>query len=296
MDSNFIKQKAKEVGFDLCGIAKPHVLKEFAPPYKDWLEKKFHANQDYLKRNFEKKINPFEVYPKLKSIIVVAKNYYPQELQQSKIGKISKYAHGKDYHFYMKDRLRSLLALMKTENNRTKAKLLVDSGNAFEKYWAQKAGLGFIAKNTLLTTKEFGSYQFLGLMYSNLDLEFDTPYHDEHCGECQICLKACPNGAIHNNRTLDCNKCIAYQTVESKVKDSSLKYANWAYGCDICQDVCPLNKHKRATEESFFQTKQEIRDYNSEQWGSITQTEFDSIFEDSAIHRIGLDKFKKNFE
>jgi epoxyqueuosine reductase len=296
IDSNFVKNLAKENGFDLCGIAKVRELKELEEFYKQWLSKNYHAEQEYLKRHFEKRLNPELVYYKAQSIIVVAKHYLPNQFQQDKNCKISKYAHGGDYHIFMKDALRRILSQLKKSDRSTKAKILVDSGTAFEKYWAMEAGIGGITKNTLVTSKEYGSYIFLGLLLINKELEPEQKFSEDMCGDCNLCIKACPNGAINKNRTLNCNKCIAYQTIESSERDPNLKYSNWIYGCDICQDVCPLNKNIKSTEEKFFSTKKEIISYSKNNWQNIDVQKFNEIFKDSAIHRIGLKRFKSNIE
>ena len=296
IDSNLIKKTTIQNGFDLCGIAKIRELTELENLYHEWLSKNYHAEQEYLERHFEKRLNPKLVYNKAQSVIVVAKHYLPNKFQQDKNCKISKYAHGGDYHIFMKNGLRKVLTQLKDIDRSIKAKILVDSGTAFEKYWAMEAGIGGITKNTLVTTKKYGSYIFLGMLLINKELEPDKKFNENLCGDCSLCIKACPNGAINENRTLNCNKCIAYQTIECSQKDPNLKYSNWIYGCDICQDVCPLNKNIKSTEEKFFSTKEEIINYSKEDWQNIDAQKFDEIFEDSAIHRIGLERFKSNIE
>lgn len=296
LNSEFVKESALNQGFDLCGITPAKELKQLRHFYTSWLEKGWHGNQNYLERHLEKRLNPRLVYKNAQSILVVAKSYLPAEKTKNRGFKFAKYAQGDDYHFAMKDKLHAVLQALKKQDSTTKGKVLVDSGVVFEKYWAQQAGLGAITKNTLLTTREYGSYVFLGVLLLNKELEADAPFTQDLCQRCTICLKACPNQAINADYTLNCHQCISYQTIEADAPSKELKYLNWVYGCDICQDVCPLNKKAQVTDWGAFTPRKEFQSYTREQWKQLTAEQFKAFIQNSAMDRVSYEKLQQNIQ
>ena len=296
-----IKQKAIELGFSKIGIAKVEKLENEAEQLKQWLERGYHADMFWIENNFEKRINPQNIIPNAKSIIVVGLNYFqkvpPAKKEQ---GKISIYALGKDYHIVLKSKLEDLLNYIKEISPDVNAKIYVDTGPVMEKVWAMKAGLGWIGKHTNLITKEFGSWIFLGVIICDLELEYDEPIAD-FCGKCTRCIDACPTSAIVEPYVLDSNKCISYWTIEFKGEnfpdDLKTKFGNLIFGCDICQEVCPWNLkfQKETTVEEFKAFNYNI---NPDLFDllNLTVDQFNSLYRFSPIKRTKFSGFMRNIK
>jgi epoxyqueuosine reductase len=300
--TNFIKQKALEIGFDACGIAKAEALNQDAAFMKAWLEAGMHGDMQYLERNFEKRTNPAVLVPETKSVVVVLLNYYPEKSQPADAPRIARYAHSAvDYHTVIKSMLAKLEAHIIKEYgadivNSTFQHSFVDSAPILERRWAQRAGLGWIGKHTQLIAPNIGSYCFIGILLLNKELEFDKPLSDK-CGTCTRCIDACPTNAL-NGRSLDARKCISYQTIENKssvADEIRPKLSGCALGCDICAEVCPWNK-KWAKPHRNEQLKpvDEIYTYQKENWQNLSKEKFGVIFKNSAIKRAGYEKLKEN--
>lgn len=303
-----IKQAALSVGFDACGIAKAAPLTEDASFLKEWLEMGFHADMNYLERNFEKRSDPSQLVPGCKSVVVVLMNYYPGIKQKEEAPQIAKYAYSSiDYHQVLKSKL---LELEHEICNNYGANCVsglqhsfVDSAPILERRWAQRAGLGWIGKHTQLIHTKLGSYTFIGTLLLNIETEYDTAISPK-CGNCTACIDACPTNAL-NNGVLDANKCISYQTIENKNKIPTSFYSNLsncAFGCDICADVCPWNK-KLATPHShaeLFQKNENFEDnylaWETETWLKMDKVKFNRIFKNSALKRAGFTKIAQNVE
>ncbi|RKZ26955.1 tRNA epoxyqueuosine(34) reductase QueG [bacterium] len=232
-----IKNKAKEIGFDLFGIAscEPSFYLDY---FRKWIEEKRYGEMRYLAD--ERRAYPLEVFPWAKSVVVLGVNYNPGEIPppEGKVGRIARYAMVKDYHKVIKGMLKRLFEEIKSILPGVRGKYFVDSSPFFEKELGMRAGLGWIGKNTLLINPRFGSYFFLGEIVLDYPLS-PTPKEFEGCGDCDLCIQACPTGAL-SPYSLDPRKCIAYLTT---VKKGKVEYpGNFLYGCDICQEVCPWNK------------------------------------------------------
>lgn len=298
----FIKQKALEVGFNACGIARAENLADDAVFMTSWLKAGMHGEMTYLERNFEKRTNPQLLVEGAKSVVVVLLNYYPSKSQPVNAPQIARYAHSAtDYHVIIKSMLLELEKAI-TEKygnaivNSDFQHSFVDSAPILERRWAQRAGLGWIGKHTHLIAPQIGSYCFIGILLLNTDTEYDTPIVDR-CGTCTKCIDACSTKAL-NGKSLDARRCISYQTIENKKSvDDSIRplLSNCALGCDICADVCPWNK-KWAKPHSIEKLKavDEIYTYEKDDWHQLTKENFNSIFKNSAIKRAGFDKLKEN--
>jgi epoxyqueuosine reductase len=294
-----IKLKAKDLDFSKVGIAHAEQLIAESELLKTWLLNGFHGGMEWMSKNYEKRIDAKKVYPEAKSIIVGSFNYYTgyRYPTEKNAVKISRYALGEDYHVVIKKKLDTLLRFIKEKNPKAEGKIYVDSGAIMEKAWAQRAGLGWVGKNTIINTREFGSWFFLGVILLNIELDSDKPIKD-YCGSCNRCIDACPTQAIVAPYVLDTRKCISYLTIEHKgAVDSSLseKFENWIYGCDICQDVCPWNK-KFASISGVgeFIPNERIINMNLPDFQSITLEDFKILFSKSAIKRIKHQKFLEN--
>lgn len=294
-----IKQKAIELGFSKVGIAKAEKLLDEAERLRRWLERKYHADMFWLENNFEKRINPENILPDAKSIIVVGLNYFqkipPAKKEQ---GKISIYALGKDYHIVLKSKLENLLNFIKEICPDVSAKIYVDTGPVMEKVWAVRAGLGWIGKHTNLITKEFGSWIFLGVLICDLELEYDEPMAD-FCGKCTRCINACPTSAIVEPYVLDSNKCISYWTIEFKGENFpegiKKKFGNLIFGCDICQEVCPWNiKFQKETTVEEFKAFEHNINPDLFKLSNLTVDEFNLLYKFSPIKRAKFFGFMRN--
>jgi epoxyqueuosine reductase len=254
---------------------------------------------EWMSKNLERRIDTKIIFPEVKSIVIGSFNYYTnyQYPSDKNVVKISRYALAEDYHAVIKRTLDALIRFIKEKDPNAEGKAYVDSGAIMEKAWAQRAGLGWVGKNTIINTREFGSWFFLGVILLNIELDFNKPIKD-YCGSCNRCVDACPTRAIVAPYVLDARKCISYLTIEHKGDvDASLseKYDNWIYGCDICQDVCPWNK-KFATMTAIdeFIPNERVINRNLSEFQSITLKDFNILFRKSAIKRIKRQKFLEN--
>jgi epoxyqueuosine reductase len=294
-----IKQKALDLGFSKAGIAKAEPLGEEGQHLREWLYRGYQGTMDWMTRSVEKRIDPANVVAGAKSVICVAMNYYTpvQHRADSAVGKISRYAWGDDYHDILIDRLKQLWAWMQQEFPGVDGRYYVDTGPVMDKVWAERSGLGWIAKHSNVITQEYGSWVFLGELITTLELECDAPATD-HCGTCTMCIEACPTYAIVEPYVVDANKCISYLTIEHKgeiVGEETEHFENWIYGCDICQDVCPWNhKSSAETHETAFAPRAWNIAPELENWKTMAQEEFTSKFRKSPIKRTRLEGLKRN--
>ncbi len=294
---NAIKKKAKDLGFDLCGIAPVRSLDDHGKRLKEWIECGHHGEMAYMNRNVEKRIDPSLLVDNARSVIVTGMNYYSSYEPEKNQPVFSRYALGWDYHKVLKDSLYELLAYIKESRPDTRGRVFVDTAPVLERAWAVEAGLGWAGKNSMLINKKLGSYFFLGLIISDAELDYDSAENKDYCGSCRKCIDACPMSAIKDDRTIDSNKCISYLSIEYK-GDMPPGYGEKAgrrvFGCDICQEVCPWNRKAPETKIKEFEPLPGIKSYTSEQWKSISRDEFYSVFEDSAVLRTGYKGFMRN--
>ena len=295
--SNFIKEQAKRLGFLECGIAKADFLEEEAPRLEKWLQNGYHGEMHYMENHFDKRLDPRLLVDGAKSVISLSYNYFPSEVQQEGSYKISKYAYGQDYHHIIKDKLRELLQLINDEIGEVSGRCFVDSAPVLERAWAQKSGLGWNGKHSLLIQKQQGSFFFLAELIIDLELEYDVPFKTDHCGSCTRCIDACPTQAILPNNTVDGSKCISYLTIE--LKDAiptgfEGQLQDWMFGCDVCQDVCPWNRFSKPHEESLFAPQESLLDMTKRDWQELTQETFSKVFKKSAVKRTKFSGLTRN--
>ncbi len=295
-----IKEKATELGFDKIGIARAETLPHEAQYFREWLFKDFHGEMKWLEREPEKRTNPNLIFPNAKSVLVVAHNYFTphKHIDSETIGKISRYAWGDDYHTVLKEKLRRLLAWIQSEIPETEGKICVDTTPISEKAWAVRAGLGWIGKHSNLITKDLGSWVFLGEILLNLELEFDEPFTEDHCGTCTACLDACPTNAIVEPYVVDSKACLSYATIE--LRDEELpqnivqNLEGWLYGCDICQDVCPWNRFEKPTNELRFEPRENNITPDLNSILKLSTEDYTKNFRGSAMKRTKLKGLKRN--
>ena len=296
--SSAIKAEAKRLGFLSCGISKAEFLEDEAPRLEAWLKAERNGKMGYMENHFDKRLDPRLLVPGGKSVISVLLNYYSDDQQPEGAPKISKYAYGADYHFVIKEKLKELFSFIHEEIGEVNGRVFVDSAPVMDRAWAEKSGLGWIGKNTNLITQKVGSYFFIAEMILDLDLEYDLPTTD-HCGTCTACIDACPTEAIVAPYQLDATKCISYLTIELKDQlptEFQEKMDNWAFGCDVCQDVCPWNRFSKQHNEPLFNSKPEILNYSKKDWEELTSETFNTIFKNSAISRTKYEGLKRNID
>ncbi len=293
-----IKSEAKRLGFLSCGISKAGFLEEEAPRLEKWLKQNRNGQMSYMENHFDKRLDPTLLVDGAKSVVSMLLNYYPSQAQNEDSFKISKYAYGEDYHFVIKDKLKDLLSFISEEIGEVGGRAFVDSAPVLDKAWAAKSGLGWIGKNSNLLTKSVGSFYFIAELIIDIELEYDTPVTD-HCGSCTACLDACPTGAIIAPYVVDGSKCISYFTIELKdnlPQEMKGSFDEWAFGCDICQDVCPWNKFAKPHNEPLFNASPELLSFSKKDWEEITEDTFRKVFKHSAVKRTGFKGFTRNID
>ena len=290
--SQLIKKEAARLGFSACGIAKATYLENEAPRLEKWLKENRHGKMSYMENHFDKRLDPSKLVPGAKSVVMLQYNYYPESKQRSDTYKIAKYAYGEDYHFVIKEKLYALLNHIEEKTGKVSARVFTDSAPVLERVWAQRSGLGWIGKNSLLLSKNRGSFYFLAEIILDLELEYDNPLQTDHCGTCTRCIDACPTGAILQNKTIDGSKCISYLTIELRDEIPSEfkeKFDDWMFGCDICQDVCPWNRFSLPHTEPRFNPHPDLLAMSKKDWEAINEETFKRLFKKSAVKRT---KFK----
>lgn len=296
--TQILKAEAKRLGFDFCGIGKAEFLEEEAPRLEEWLNKNMHGKMDYMANNFDKRLDPRLLVDGAKSVISLLFNYYPEHGQRSDAPKISKYAYGNDYHTVIKDKLKEFVNTLEEKIGKINGRVFTDSAPVLDKAWAKKSGLGWVGKNSNLINKEQGSFFFIAELIIDLELEYDGPIAD-YCGTCTKCIDACPTDAIVAPYVVDGSKCISYLTIELKENiptEFKNKMDNWAFGCDVCQDVCPWNRFSKPHSEPLFKNSNGLLNYSANEWHEMTEEVFNSVFKNSAVKRTKFKGLKRNLE
>ncbi|MDG6773235.1 tRNA epoxyqueuosine(34) reductase QueG [Thiomicrorhabdus sp. ZW0627] len=298
-----IKQWGLELGFADVGISDTD-LSDYEARYFNWIGENFHGEMEYMARHGTKRTRPEELEPGTLTVISVRLNYLDleanspfQQLHDSEQAYVSRYALGKDYHKLMRKRLQQLAEKIHSEVPDFSYRAFCDSAPVLERPLAQKAGLGFIGKNSLIIHPRAGSWFFLGELYTNLPLQPDPAFDKQGCGPCTACIDECPTGAILDDAVVDARKCISYLTIEY---DGSIpealrdKIGNRIYGCDDCQLVCPWNKFTTSTQEEAFQPKADLDSSSLLELWKWDEKQFLKNFEGSPIRRIGYNQWKRN--
>lgn len=296
--SVIIKEEARICGFDLCGITEAGYLDTEAERMGLWLSKGCNGEMEFLARNFEKRSDASLLVPGAKTVIVLALNYYSEpEAGGVQWPVISRYSSGRDYHLEVKERMKAMLRSLAAKVPGLEGRIFTDSAPLMEKPLAVRAGLGWQGKNSLLITRDRGSFFFLGEIVINLPAAFDKPFSTDLCGSCTKCINACPTNAITTSGYVDARRCISYLTVEFKgdiPEEFAGKPGGMVYGCDICQDVCPHNRKSLPHSVPAFTRSSALQAMTASDWNSLTTTRFEEIFHDSAVERIGYERFMRN--
>lgn len=288
-----IKAEARSLGFFTCGIARAEAVdSDTAEGYRRWIADGHHASMQYLADNIEKRLDPRLLMEGVKSIVCVALSYAPAERIPADQYQIACYAYGKDYHDVMKQKLHALAAACGISNYRA----FCDTAPVLERYWAQRAGLGWIGRNRQLIIPHAGSMFFLGELFLTEELEYDTPARNR-CGRCHACIDACPTQAlIPHSSFLNSNKCLSYLTIEHRgpIPNSSFLIPNSIYGCDRCQDACPWNRFAVPTTEQAFHPSPALMAMTKEAWHNLTIEQYRTLFRGSAVKRAKYEGLMRN--
>ncbi|MDG1382306.1 MAG: tRNA epoxyqueuosine(34) reductase QueG [Flavobacteriales bacterium] len=292
-----IREWASELGFASVGISRAERLEEEEPRLTQWLAEGRHGKMSYMERNFDKRLDPRLLLPGTRTVISLMLNHYSEERPEDRDApRISTYAYGEDYHYVMKWKLKELLKWMRRDWGEIAGRVYVDSAPILERAWAKRSGLGWVGKHGLILTKSGGSHFFLGEILVDLDLPPDAPVTD-HCGTCTRCIDACPTGAIIQPQVLDGSRCISYFTIELRddlPEPMAGKFENWMFGCDICQEVCPWNRHAEPHNEPAFDPSPELMKMTRRDWVDLKEETFNALFKKSPVKRTGYAGLQRN--
>ena len=295
-----LKREAETLGFDCIGVTDPAAIGNAGKYFREFLDAGAHGDMDWLAAQPERRMDPRVLWPGVRSIIMLGFNYGPDEnplalLEQRTRGAISAYAQGDDYHDVIKKRLK-MLARWLVAASGDEVKVFIDTAAVMEKPLAQAAGLGWQGKHTNLVSREFGSWLFLGAIFSASDLPRDDADSD-HCGSCNACQEICPTAAFPAPYKLDARRCISYLTIENKGPiplEFRKSIGNRIYGCDDCLAVCPWNKFAQQGREAKLSARAELRAPSLTELARLDDAAFRALFSKSPIKRIGRDRFVRN--
>jgi epoxyqueuosine reductase len=299
--AQLLKSTAKRLGFDFCGIAKADFLEQEAPKLETWLQRNYQGKMGYLANHFDKRLDPRKLVDGAKTVVSLIYNYYPEHSlsQGTDDLKLAKYAYGEDYHTVIREKLTEFLLSLREEVGEINGRSFVDSAPILERAWAQKAGLGWIGKNSLLLNRSMGSFFFLAELVIDLEATPDLPMAQDYCGTCTACVDACPTDAIVAAGVVDGSRCISYLTIELKEAIPSTfagKMDNWVFGCDVCQDVCPWNRFAKPHQEPAFTPSAALQEFSARDWKELTEETFKRVFAGSAVKRAKYAGIKRNVD
>jgi epoxyqueuosine reductase len=293
-----VKARARELGFIACGITHPGPTAH-GDRLDEWLARGYAGTMRYLHRQARRRKDPRLIVPEARSVVVVLDNYYTPDQESDRVApRVAKYARGKDYHHVTRQRLLELGEFLK-EQGALLAHSFADAGPVPERELAQRAGLGWIGKNTMLVRPGVGSFFFIGSVFTDLQLDVDVPFVMDRCGTCTRCLDACPTDAFLEPRLLDATRCISYLTIEHKgaiPDDLADQFQGYAFGCDICNDVCPWNQRfAETTCVTEFLPEARLTNAPAGLFEEIDHDEFEARFGDTPLERPGLAGMRRNF-
>jgi epoxyqueuosine reductase len=296
--TELIRREAHRLGFGFVGFARAQKLDEEAVRLEKWLNANAHGKMAYMANHFDMRVDPTLLVPGAKTVICLTFNYFnPDKQEDPDAPVIASYAYGQDYHFVVKDRLKSLLDYIRTEIGEVDGRCFVDSAPVMEREWAKRSGIGWNGRNTLTINPKAGSFFFLAEIICDLPLIYDDPVRD-HCGTCRRCIDACPTEAISpEGYFLDASRCISYLTIELREEIPATfkgKTDNWMFGCDVCQDVCPWNRFSRRHETPEFEPHPDLLGMTRRDWQELTEEVFGRVFRKSAVKRVKFEGLKRN--
>lgn len=302
LSADYIKKSAADLGFSACGVCKAEKMDDnYFESIKKYISEGRNGTMDYLARNLDLRYDPQKLVEGTKTIVSVALNYYPAQKMNPGEYTLSYYAYGKDYHVVVKQRLFELFRLLKEKLSANgfnlEGRAFCDTAPVSERYWAWRAGVGFIGKNTLLIIPHKGSFFFLGELFLNVEADhYDEPLRN-FCGNCTKCIDACPGGAIYEPYALDARRCLSYLTIENRGElpaGTENKMEMCIYGCDRCQSACPHNRFATPTEIKEFSPPEKLLKMTKDDWNSLTEQEYCDLFKGSAVKRAKYSGLMRN--
>ena len=296
----FLKAEAADKGFDLCRITRPDAIPQAPARLRDFLDESFHGTMDWLEETAERRSDPRTLWSEVRSVVMFAMNYGPEHdprgiLERTDRGAISVYAQNRDYHDIIKGKLKEVATRFAARAGED-VKVFVDTAPVMEKPLAEQSGLGWQGKHTNLVSREFGSWLFLGSLFTTADLIIDEREWD-HCGSCRACLDACPTAAFPTPYRLDARRCISYLTIEHKGPiDPEFRpmIGNRIYGCDDCLAACPWNKFAASASEMKLKAREDLKEPSIAFLLTLDDPTFRTFFSGSPVKRIGRDRFIRN--
>lgn len=298
VSADFIKSKVLEVGFSRCGIARCRNLSEHKLFLNNWLSSGFHSGLEYMTKYEDMRTDPSALLDGAKTVIVCAVNYKNNTIFDNSVvdnPRIASYALSADYHVTIKRMLAEVVASLAEHNPSLRSRTLTDTAPLLEKAWAVEAGLGWIGKNSLLVTREFGSLVLLGEILIDDEVDnYDAPFKESRCGDCRLCMESCPNGAIVSGMVVDTSRCISRLTIEKDTTEESQKSLHgWIFGCDICQKCCPYNAKTPLYSNPDFAPVVDVAALTREFWLAIDPARFKIMFGKTPISRTKLDAIQQ---
>ena len=308
LDSKQIKAEALSLGFSAVGIAPSGCVdKEYSERYERWIAAGHHATMNYMEAHADLRANPSLLLDGCQSVVCVALSYFPQQPIPSDRYQLAYYAYGHDYHDVMRRKLSLLaehIAATVPANCNLMTRSCVDTAPLMERYWAVRAGLGWVGRNHTLILPRQGSFFFLGELLINQAVDiYDQPLADGHCGECHRCIDACPGHALGTDGSFDCRRCLSYLTIENRqtftpsetdlIRKSTPYYI---YGCDRCQLACPHNHHPQPNTTPEFQPSARLLSMTNDDWHHLTREQYQELFRHSAVKRAKYEGLLRNID
>jgi len=295
-----IRESLRMEGFDIYGIAQAAAHHEDNTCIAEWIAAGKNGSMKFLERNLDKRGDITTLVEGARSVIVAGIRYYSNEPAAGKENYfVSRYARVRDYHLVIKEKLARVQKIIKEEVPDAVSRTFCDAGPVTEKNWAVRAGLGWRGKHSLVINRDIGSFFFLGEIVTTAEFIYDSATSPDHCGDCTLCIDACPTGAICNDRMIDARRCIAYLTIEhdgSIPEEFRGKTERIIFGCDRCQEVCPWNKKAVPYSDKELIPDFHVTSLTRKEWHSLTPDEFDKIFRSSAVKRAGYEKIRRNID
>jgi len=295
-----IRESLRMEGFDIYGIAQAAAHHEDNTCIAEWIAAGKNGSMKFFERNLDKRGDITTLVEGARSVIVAGIRYYSNEPAAGKENYfVSRYARVRDYHLVIKGKLARVQKIIKEEVPDAVSRTFCDAGPVTEKNWAVRAGLGWRGKHSLVINRDIGSFFFLGEIVTTAEFIYDSATSPDHCGDCTLCIDACPTGAICSDRTIDARRCIAYLTIEhdgSIPEEFRGKTERIIFGCDRCQEVCPWNKKAVPYSDKELIPDFSVTSLTRKDWHSLTPDEFDKIFRSSAVKRAGYEKIRRNID
>ena len=293
LSSEKVKAEAANLGFFACGIARATSVGDaYARRFRRWIERGGHAGMAYMTNHIDKRLDPRLLMDGVKSIVCVALNYAPARDIPAGEYRFAAYALGRDYHDVVKSKLHTLAARLGIDSYRA----FCDSAPVSERYWAVQAGIGWEGRNHQLIIPNAGSMFFLGELFVDIELEYDTPVRSR-CGNCHACIDACPTGALAADGRFDADLCLSYRTIECREEipvSLAAKMGDTVYGCDRCQQSCPWNRFAVPTEEPLLKPEDELLQMTRERWHGLSIEDYRRLFKGSAVKRAKYEGLMRN--